>query len=758
MGRKFRHSQTIFSRGELSPRMYGRKDNDAYSKSYKLGRNMRPFPQGSIDSRSGTQHINYVKNSAHNTYLVEFRFSTEQAYALEIGDQYIRVYKDREPVLEASQNITAITQANPAVVTISSHGYSNGDWVYIKDIAGMTELNGRWFIVANSTTNTFELTDLKGDNINSSAFTAYSSGGTAEKVYEITTPWLHTDLEKVSYFQSADVIYFTHADYEVRSLGRVSDTNWTVSIVDFVDGVWLPINGTSTNITPSGTTGSITLTASASLFDSNDVGRKVRLRNSSSSNWGVAKITAVASATSATATVEKTLSGTTASVFWRFSPYGGTFYGYPEFATIHEERFIIGGFPKFPTLVGFSQTGLYTPTSVDFSPSEADGTVIDSNGFVVDIANEEVNDVAFLSSLRTLIVATPATEHSISGAGNSSLQPLTPSSRVNVRQGRYGAKKYVRPQIMGNSTIYVGNDGTSMRELYYEFGIDGYITRDVSLFNTTALDSGAIRTAYQRNPDPAMWVVRNDGKLSEFLFEKINEVEGFSIHELGGNDAKALDVCAIPSPLGSYDDVYLIVSRTDSSSDTVKSVEFITESFEDIEDVKDSKFLDNHITVINAPASNTVSGLWHLEGSTVQVFTDGSPHPDRVVSNGVITLDSDYEKVLVGFSYNRFIDLLPPEVPQLGSIAGEVVKDVKTHVHLYRSVGLEFSAVSLTNLTETPFNGANNLLNNAAPLFSGIITIHPDSNYEKDAVLRIKSGKYLPLTVLHVVREIEINE
>jgi hypothetical protein len=72
--------------------------------------------------------------------------------------------------------ITAITKANPAVVSVASHGFSNGDVVRITGVSGMTELNNRRFTVANATTNTFE---LYGED--SSNYTAYTGGGIAKK-------------------------------------------------------------------------------------------------------------------------------------------------------------------------------------------------------------------------------------------------------------------------------------------------------------------------------------------------------------------------------------------------------------------------------------------------------------------------------------------------------------------------------------------------------------------------------------------------
>lgn len=80
-----------------------------------------------------------------------------------------------QKTLGAAKTISGITQANPGVVTSSSHGFSNGD-VVVLAIAGMVQLNQVAARVANVTTNTFEL-----EGIDTSGFTAWTSG-TATKV------------------------------------------------------------------------------------------------------------------------------------------------------------------------------------------------------------------------------------------------------------------------------------------------------------------------------------------------------------------------------------------------------------------------------------------------------------------------------------------------------------------------------------------------------------------------------------------------
>jgi hypothetical protein len=78
---------------------------------------------------------------------------------------------------EAAKAITGISRANPAVVTCSAHGYSNGTRVSICGVAGMTQINNRVFTVANATTNTFQLS-----GVDSSAYSAYTSGGTVARI------------------------------------------------------------------------------------------------------------------------------------------------------------------------------------------------------------------------------------------------------------------------------------------------------------------------------------------------------------------------------------------------------------------------------------------------------------------------------------------------------------------------------------------------------------------------------------------------
>lgn len=75
-----------------------------------------------------------------------------------------------QSAIAATKTISAITLANPGVVTSAAHGYSNGNIVWLL-INGMYQLNQRPVRVANVTTNTFEL-----EGIDTTNFPAFTSG------------------------------------------------------------------------------------------------------------------------------------------------------------------------------------------------------------------------------------------------------------------------------------------------------------------------------------------------------------------------------------------------------------------------------------------------------------------------------------------------------------------------------------------------------------------------------------------------------
>ncbi len=94
-------------------------------------------------------------------------------------------------------SITGITNASPAVVTAAAHGFNNGDTVRFDRISGQDELNGNIYLVANKTTNTFEITDFNGDDIDTTTMSEYVGFGKVRKLVTQISGLDHLEGESV---------------------------------------------------------------------------------------------------------------------------------------------------------------------------------------------------------------------------------------------------------------------------------------------------------------------------------------------------------------------------------------------------------------------------------------------------------------------------------------------------------------------------------------------------------------------------------
>lgn len=241
--------QPSFASGEISPSLWGRVDLAKYRVGAAKMLNFFVDYKGGASTRPGTVFVGMAYKSATAVRLIKFQFSTIQTYVLEFGDLYMRVIKDGAYVLEANKSITGVSVANPAVITSNAHGYSNGDWVFISGLVGPTGLNGKTYIVAGATTNTFTLLDLYSGAAVANAV-AYVSGGTVARYYTLTTPWAAADISLLKFTQSADVMTFCHPSYPPYDLTRTGHAAWTLTGLTFGSTVPTP---TGLNVSQSGT-------------------------------------------------------------------------------------------------------------------------------------------------------------------------------------------------------------------------------------------------------------------------------------------------------------------------------------------------------------------------------------------------------------------------------------------------------------------------------------------------------------------------
>ena len=186
---KVTHLLSNFTGGELTPRIEGRVDIKKYATGCRTIENFQVMPHGGARKRSGTRFVVQTKNVSENVVLVPFQYNIEQSYMLVFGPGYIWFMKDKAPIVFALRTISSITQANPAVVTATAHGFTDGQRVIITSAGGMVELNNRQFQVANATADTFQLL-----GINSTGYTAYTAGGNVGQIVELVTPYTADDI------------------------------------------------------------------------------------------------------------------------------------------------------------------------------------------------------------------------------------------------------------------------------------------------------------------------------------------------------------------------------------------------------------------------------------------------------------------------------------------------------------------------------------------------------------------------------------
>lgn len=245
--------QASFNSGEWSPTLNARVDMAKYRSGAALLENFFVDYRGGASTRPGTRYVLQAYKSETPVRLVTFQGSFVVSYVLELGDFYMRFYFDGAPVLETAFNISAATQANPCVITVTGNNYVIDDWIYITGVAGMTQLNGKYYKVLNVSGASVTLgAILDGANINSTGYTAYTSGGTASRVYTIATPWAAEDLELLKFAGDVNVMRFVHPDYPPYILTLISATNWSLQ----------PIQFGSTISTPTGVAVTTTLSSS----------------------------------------------------------------------------------------------------------------------------------------------------------------------------------------------------------------------------------------------------------------------------------------------------------------------------------------------------------------------------------------------------------------------------------------------------------------------------------------------------------------
>lgn len=753
-----------FAGGEITPELFGRIDLTKFQTGLKRARNFETLPHGPAANRTGFEYVLETKFSNKQSALLPFIYSPFQTYQLEFGDLYIRFHTNNGTVLNAAQAVTSATTANPAVFTKNAHGYANGNWVFTSGFTGgWSVLNGRFLIVANVTANTFTLTDLFGNAIDTTALGAFAAGNVAS-VYEIASPYAATDLYdangalQLHFAQSDDVFTITHPSYQSRELKRLGPTNWTLTNVTVVPTQVAPTAPVATaggpgGGTPVATVYAVTAIAADTLEESvQSADASVNIDLTVAGNKVTVTWTDAAGATryqiykkinGIYGFIGQGAAGATGFVDNNITPNVGitppvardpisAVGDYPIAVGHYQGRRYFGGSNNKP--LGLSATRAGSESNMNYSiPVQANDSIS------VRLSARQNTTIRHIVPLSDLILLTSGGEWKVSSESG----PVTPLSIKYTPEDYVGASN-VAPVTTASAIIYAQARGGRVREMRFNWQQQGFRSADISIMAPHLFDTYTISSmAYTVAPYPMVWATRSDGTLLGLTYVQEHEVAAWHHHDTQGTFE-----CVCATPEGSEDALYAIVNRTINGV-TKRYIERMRSRL--FGTLPYAFFVDSGLTYNGAPTS-TVSGLYHLEGQTVSVLADGAVQTQKVVVNGSITLDAAASIVNVGLPYTANFETLPLAVEGVMAAAQGMNKNLNAvWLRLNASSGV-FAGPNTTKLTEMK-QRTTEPYGSPPALFSDVVKITITPSWSYSATLCVQQANPLPVTVLSLTLE-----
>lgn len=326
-------SLVAFNRGRISPLALARTDFTRTQLSAEVQTNWMPRALGSMMLRPGLQYTGASKSNLACVQL-PFVYSRDDTARLEMTNSIMRVWVDDALVTRPSvtttitngtfnTNLTGWTDvdAGSSVSAWLAGGYMSligdgtaaarrrqqvtvsGGNISVQHALNITITRGPVLLRVGSTaggddyiTETTLLTGVHsltltptGDfyidlfNYAETAALVDSIAIASSGTMELATPWAAADLPNLRWDQSGDVVFVACAGYRQRRIERRDNDSWSVVTYESDNGPFMVINTSAITITPSGTTGDITLTASQSLFKSTQVGTLFKLTHTGQS-------------------------------------------------------------------------------------------------------------------------------------------------------------------------------------------------------------------------------------------------------------------------------------------------------------------------------------------------------------------------------------------------------------------------------------------------------------------------------------------
>jgi hypothetical protein len=678
-------AQPSFTTGELAPSLYARVDLARYYTGLKTCRNFIVRPYGGVMNRAGTRFCAEVKDSAKKVRLIEFIFSTSQAFVLELGEQYIRfhanggaVLDDEDEILEVAtpyleadlpflkfvQSADVVTICHPSYPVQQLSRLSNTSWT----LAAFHNLEGPFQELNIDTAKTVYASAYTGSVTIHAASGIFAPEMVGQMLLieqapdSLTNKWEVQKGIVINDKRRAGANYYEAVNSGTTGTVRPSilegvesdgdpGVTWRylhsgsgiVLITGYVDTD--EVTGTVLKRLPdSVVTGSLSRTITGVVAGTEPVEGGEGAPDTPGVN---ARVTCPAHGFSTGDSV--TISGVTGmtgiNVAAQIIVFDANTY---DLSGVYGSGEYAGGGTAIKTLEGTNTYKWaleawggdqgYPATTIYYQQRQVFGGPVaqphnvymsTSGGFTSFIrSNPLLDDDAVIFKL----VSKRMNEirHfveigdliALTSEGPWVIKKEQGSPNPDVRfQGRGGAS-HVPPVVVGEDALFVTAQGGAIRSLGYFFQSDKYQGKDLTMTGSHLLFGKEVKEwAYQETPFSTVWMVRDDGVLLGLTYLPYQEVIGWHRHD---TDGVFESVCCIPE--GKEDAVYAVVRREVNGVQKRYIERFASRFFTDIED---AYFVDCGLSydgrLAGAGVSFTLSGgdTWsHEETLTFETATD----------------------------------------------------------------------------------------------------------------------------------------
>lgn len=718
-------NQSNFTAGELSPKVYGRTDVARYQNAAKSLRNCLVGIHGGARRRPGSGSVAATKDDSKRSRLIPFVSSVTQAYMLEFGHLYMRVYvQSGGQVLDGPDPYEIATPYTEEM--LPEIDYTQGaDTMFLFHQGVMIHTLKRlapdnWALQPAPIT-VFPFDEI-GHRFNIALALSDATVGVGRTIIAPAPVFLAGDVER----------RITYLSGTARVTGFTSATQVTVEVQAEFPVTAIPANdwvledSPQAACTPSAKDpvgAGITLdTGAVNCFRGEDAGKWVRI------NGGLVQVTGVTSATNVSAKIKEELTAVVAapaSAWTLEATVWNARDGYPRTGALYEQRLIAAGTIKYPQTIWGSRTGLF----FDFK-----GGTIDDDSFAFSLPSTgQINEIRKMAGSSVLIPLTYGGEYTMEGGIE---KPLTPTNvRAKPRSTR-GCNN-VKPVQIDGETFFVQRAGKKVRALSYDTESVRYAVPDLTVLADHITKPGIVDMCYQQEPDSILWCVRADGKLATLTIDRDEGVIAWTPQD---TDGVYESIASIPNSGG--EEVWVIVRRTINGQ---------TRRY--VERFDDSLYTDCAIKGTSEPGAAVWAGLGHLEGKVVAARADGVYMGPHTVQGGEITLSRNANEVEIGLPFTNQVTLLRPEVQAGDATAqGNAQRVHEVSLLFMDTVGAKI------NGEEISFRQfGSDLLDQPPAEFSGIKSAGLSDWTRGDQEITVTQDEPNPFHLLSVIRKFTVN-